>query len=197
MLWNTPGLKLALPSTPQDAASLMRAAVHDPNPVVVFDHQRLFNVEDDVDDAAPELELGKAAIRRRGRDVTILATSLMVRHALLAAEELERAGISAEVVDPRTLVPLDEATIFESVARTGRLVAADESHLSCGVASEIAARVGYALFDRLKAPVERVATVDVPVPFSPTLEPLVAPGVRQIVEATLRTMQVRGLQLRD
>jgi acetoin:2,6-dichlorophenolindophenol oxidoreductase subunit beta len=186
MLWNTPGLRLALPASPSDVRGLWPAAVADPNPVVILDGRHLYPMTGPEDDEGSTLPLGKGRIRRAGRDLTIVATSWLVSQALAAAEELGREGIDAEVVDPRTLVPLDEELIMQSVAKTGRLVIADETHLSCGVGAEIAARVGQRAFGRLKAPIERVATADVPIPFSPALEAAVVPRAPQILAAARR-----------
>jgi acetoin:2,6-dichlorophenolindophenol oxidoreductase subunit beta len=191
MLWNTPGLRLALPASPSDVRGLWPAAVADPNPVVILDGRHLYPMTGPEDDEGSTLPLGKGRIRRAGRDLTIVATSWLVGQALAAAEELSREGIEAEVVDPRTLVPLDEELIMQSVAKTGRLVIADETHLSCGVGAEIAARVGQRAFGRLKAPIERVATADVPIPFSPALEAAVVPRAPQILAAARRAAAYR------
>lgn len=191
MLWNTPGLRIALPATPADVRGLWPAAVADPNPVVVLDGRHLYATTGPETDDGAGRPLGKGRLRRAGRDVTIVATSWLVGQALLAAEKLSREGIDAEVIDPRTLVPLDEELIVQSAAKTGRLVVADETHLSCGVAGEIAARVGYQLFGRLKAPIERVATDDVPIPFSPALESAVVPKAPRIIEAARRAVSFR------
>lgn len=183
LLWNTPGLKVVLPATSADVPGLLRTAFADPNPVLLLDHRGLYELEGELGENGAALPFGVAAVRREGQDVTIVATSHLVHAALAAAETLSAEGISAEVVDPRTLVPLDEDTILASVRKTGRLVVADESHLSCGVGAEIAARVSRAAFRSLKAPVERVATPDVPIPFSRALEEAVVPGAEQIVAA--------------
>lgn len=191
MLWNTPGLKLALPATPADLKGLFRTALADPNPVVIVDHERLYPTTGMVANSA-RVPLGIGTVVRAGDDVTVVATSFMVLCALRAAELLEDEDIHAEVVDPRCLVPFDVETILASVRRTGRLVVADETHLSCGVAAEITARVGHAAFAQLKAPIERVATPDLPIPFSPRLEPYVVPGAEQIAEAARRAMRYDG-----
>jgi pyruvate dehydrogenase E1 component beta subunit len=183
MLWNTPGLKIMTPSSPRDVRGLIRTAVNDENPVVWADHVKLFDVTEPVPDEPEAIPFGVADIKRAGTDVTIVATSYMVRKALAAAETLASEGISAEVVDPRTLVPLDLDTILGSVGRTGRLVIGDECHRSCGVGAEIAALVAEYAFDALKGPIRRVATVDVPIPFSPTLERFVEPTVEKLVAA--------------
>ncbi len=147
------------------------------------DHVKLFDYVDAVPDAPEAIPFGVAEVKRAGTDVTIVGTSLMVRRALEAAEILAADGISAEVVDPRTLVPLDLDTILGSVGRTGRLVVVDECHRSCGVGAELSALVVEHAFDALRAPIVRVATLDVPIPFSRPLEAFVEPSVDKIVAA--------------
>jgi 2-oxoisovalerate dehydrogenase E1 component len=187
MLWNTPGLQIMLPSSPRDVKGLLRTAFASDSPTVFADHSKLMSLTGPVPDADYEIPFGLAEVRRAGRDVTIVATSYAVHQALLAAEQLSDEGVEAEVVDPRTIVPLDRATILESVARTGRLVVVDEGHLSCGVSSEIAAIVAEHAFDALRAPILRVAVPDVPIPFSPVLERELEPAPERIADA------VRGL----
>jgi acetoin:2,6-dichlorophenolindophenol oxidoreductase subunit beta len=183
MLWNTPGIKIMTPSSARDVRGLLRTAVDDDNPVLWADHVKLFDHVDAVPDAPEAIPFGVADIKRSGRDVTIVGTSLMVRRALEAAEILAADGISAEVVDPRTLVPLDLDTILGSVGRTGRLVVVDECHSSCGVGAELSALVAEHAFDSLRAPIRRVATLDVPIPFSSPMEAFVEPNVDRIVAA--------------
>ncbi|HEY3522491.1 MAG TPA: transketolase C-terminal domain-containing protein [Candidatus Limnocylindrales bacterium] len=183
MLMNTPGLQIVTPSSPRDVRGLIRAAVESDDPVVWADHVRLFDVTGDLPDEPETIPLGVADVKRHGRDVTIVATSLMVQRALAAAERLAADGIDVEVVDPRTLVPLDRAAILESVGRTHRLVVVDECHRSCGVGAEIAATVAEEAFDELRAPIRRVVTEDVPIPFSPPLEAAVEPNEDKIVAA--------------
>lgn len=184
MLWNTPGLRIMTPSSPRDVRGLIHTAVDSDDPVFWADHVRLFDVVEAVPDAPEAIPFGKADVKRPGNDVTIVATSYQVRTALAAAEELADDGIAAEVVDPRTLVPLDLETILDSVAKTGRLVIVDECHRSCGVGAEIAARVAETGFDLLRGPIRRVATLDVPIPFSAPLEEYVAPTTAKVVAAT-------------
>ncbi|MCC6222962.1 MAG: alpha-ketoacid dehydrogenase subunit beta [Thermoleophilia bacterium] len=193
MLWNTPGLRIALPSSPADVKGLLRTAILDDSPVALIDHAKLMSVRGPVPAGPYELPFGRAEVRRAGRDVTIVATSLTVLQALEAADQLEREGVEAEVVDPRTIVPLDRATILESVGRTGRLVVVDECHRSCGVAAEIAAIVAEEAFDALQAPPARVTVPDVPVPFSRVLEreletspERIAAAVRTVLATTRR-----------
>ena len=189
MLWNAPGLKLVLPSSPYDVKGLLASSVQDGNPVVFLDHLLLADVRGPVPEDLYTIPFGVADVKRAGEDVTIVATSLMVQKALAAAEILAGEGIAAEVVDPRTLVPLDEETILQSVRKTGRLVVADECPLRCGVASEIAATVAEQAWDALKAPPRRVTRLDVPTPFSPPLERYVEPTTEKIVEAARKTVR--------
>ena len=183
MLWNVPGLKIMTPSAPRDVRGLIATAVADDNPVLWADHVKLFDVTEAVPDAPEAIPFGVADIKRHGTDVTIVATSYMVRRALEAAELLALDGISAEVVDPRTLVPFDRDTLLASVARTGRLVVVDECHRSCGVGAELVAIVAEDGFDLLRRPIRRVATLDVPIPFSRPMEAFVEVSVEKIVAA--------------
>ena len=189
MLWNAPGLEIVTASTPYDIKGLLRTAIRSDNPTVVLDHPKLLASEGPVPKENYEIPFGLADIKRAGRDVTVVATSWMVRVVMVAAEQLAAEGIEVEVVDPRTLVPLDHATSLASVARTGRLVVADETNLSCGVASEIAAIVADKGFDSLRAPIVRVARPDVPMPFSPSLEAELTPAPKHVVAAVRRVMQ--------
>ncbi len=191
MLMNTPGLQIVTPSTPRDVRGLIRAAVESDDPVIWADHVRLFDVTGELPDEPETIPLGVADVKRRGRDVTIVATSLMVQRALAAAESLAADGIDAEVVDPRTIVPLDRSAILESVGRTHRLVVVDECHRSCGVGAEIAAIVAEEAFDELRAPIRRVVTEDVPIPFSRPLEEAVEPNEAKIVAAARSIVEAR------
>ncbi len=184
MLWNTPGLEIMAPSTPRDVKGLVKTAVATDNPTAWVDHVRLFDVSGpvpDEDDFA--IPFGVADIKRVGSDVTIVATSWMVQLALQAGDELADRGIDVELVDPRTLVPLDETAILDSVAKTGRLVVVDECHRRCGVASEIVALVSEQLHGEMHLPPIRITAEDVPIPFSPPLEERVRPTVEKIVDA--------------
>jgi pyruvate/2-oxoglutarate/acetoin dehydrogenase E1 component len=173
---HVPGLKVALPSTPADAKGLMKTAIRDDNPVVVIEDKMDYTVKGEVpDDDDFTIPFGVADVKRQGEDITVVATSSMVRVALAAAEELERDGISLEIVDPRTLVPLDHATIVRSVEKTGRAIVVDEGHQSYGVTAEIAAVIADQAFWALDAPVKRLGAMDVPVPFSPPLEDVTVP----------------------
>ena len=193
MFMNLSGLKIILPSTPRDAKGLLKSAIRDNNPVISFESNRLMGIKDDVpDDDNFTIPIGKADIKRPGTDVTIVALAWLVHEALAAAEILAKEGISAEVVDPRTLVPMDHETIRRSVQKTGRCVIADEAGPTCGASAEIAALVteDRATFSALKAPVKRVCALAVPIPYSPVLEDHVFPnreriaaGVREVLKA--------------
>jgi pyruvate dehydrogenase E1 component beta subunit len=183
MLWNAPGVEIVLPSSPYDVKGLLRSAIRSDNPTIFVNHARLMDLEADVPEEDYTIPLGCADIKRPGRDATVIATSFVVQAALAAADELAAEGIEAEVVDPRTLVPFDSATILESVARTGRVVVADETNLSCGVASEISAIIAEKGFAHLRAPILRVARPDVPVPFSRPLEEAITPTAARIADA--------------
>ncbi len=189
MLWNAPGLEIVVPSTPYDVKGLIRTAICSDNPTVVLDHAKLMGVEGPVPQDDYQIPFGVADIKRQGRDVTVVANSWMVHEALAAAEQLSADGVELEVVDPRTLVPLDHQAILASLERTGRLVVVDETNLSCGVASEISAIVAEEGFDLLRAPIVRVARPDVPMPFSPPLEAALTPGCARIVSAVQRVME--------
>jgi len=159
-----------------------------PNPTLVVNHARLLGIEGPMADDRAPLRLGQANIKRPGRDVTVLAVSLMVHYALAAAERLARDGIEVEVVDPRSLAPFDEATLLTSVAKTGRLVVVDEAPLTGGLASAVAGMVAERGFWSLKAPIQRVARADTPVPYSPALESFVTPDADKIEAAVRRCL---------
>ena len=176
-----PGLRVALPSTPYDVKGLLKTALRDQNPVVFIEHKGLYNTTGHVPSNEYLLPFGQAAIVRNGTDVTIVALSMMVHRAVEAAERLQESGISAEVIDPRTLAPFDKETILASVARTGRLVILDEAYASCGVSAEIAAVVSSeALYD-LDAPVLRICALPAPHAFAPSLDRFLIPSVERVV----------------
>lgn len=187
-LMNVGGLKVVVPSDPADAKGLLKSAIRDDNPVVFLQGAGRAGEFGDIPSGDWLLPLGKASIKREGRDVTIVAISNMVRQALRAAQELTAEGVEAEVLDPRTLHPLDEDTILGSVRKTGRLVVVDESHSACGAASYIAAIVAEGAFDALKAPTHRVSVGDVAMPFSPPLEQTLLPGKESIILAVRSVM---------
>lgn len=192
---HVPGLKVALPSSPADALGLLKSAVRDDNPVVFIEDKMMYQESGEVPDGEHLVPLGSASVLREGSDITVVATSSMVQVALEAAGLLEADGIQAEVIDPRTLVPLDEGTIVDSVKRTGRVLLVDEGHQSYGITGEIAARVAERAFYWLDAPVMRMGAMDVPVPFSPALEDLTVPTadrVRERAAASVRGETIGG-----
>jgi pyruvate/2-oxoglutarate/acetoin dehydrogenase E1 component len=186
MFWNVAGIEIVVPWFPDDLKGLLRTAIKSDNPTLVVTHAFGYGTEAEVPDDDYEIELGKAAVKREGGDVTIVACSMMVPMSLGAAEALAGDGIQAEVIDLRTLVPLDTQTILESVAKTGHLVVADEGRLRCGFASEIAATVSEQAFDSLKAPPARVARIDAPVPGNQIQEAYLSPSAEKIAEAAKR-----------
>jgi pyruvate/2-oxoglutarate/acetoin dehydrogenase E1 component len=190
MYMNSPGLKIILPATPYDAKGLFKTALRDNNPVVSFEHILLGGVTGEVPDGEYFIPFGVASIRREGSDVTVVALSKMVYEALEAAEELAGEGVSVEVIDPRTLVPMDTETIVESVTKTGRLVVVDEACQTCGAAAEIVARVtaDEAAFGKLKAAPIRVSGLDIPIPFSPPMENFAVPDKADITKAVRQVM---------
>jgi len=188
-LVHAPGLYVVAPSTPADCKSLLKSAIRDDNPVIFWEHKKLYFVKGEVPEGEYLAPLGAADVKRSGADVTVVAISLMVHKALAVSEKLAREGIEVEVVDPRTLVPMDWEAIYASVRKTGRAVVVDEGHFTCGVAAEIAARIGNECFDYLDAPVERVCAHDVPIPFSPPLEDFVIPQEADIERGIRRALQ--------
>mgnify|MGYP005858224231 CR=1 FL=1 len=181
---HAPGIKVVVPSTPADAAGLLRASLRDGNPVIFFEHKGLYAYEGEVpDDPEYLIPLGRAHVVRPGSDCTVIATAMQVHKALEAAERLEREGVSVEVIDPRTLVPFDDDTVIQSVAKTNRAVVVHEAWANAGYGAEIAARIAEKAFDYLDAPVRRVGARHVPIPFSPTLENYVLPQVETIAAA--------------
>ncbi len=177
-----PGLKVAIPSTPYDAKGLMKSAIRDENPVVIFEDKMMYQVKGPVPAADYTVPFGVADIKREGTDITLVATSSMVHVALDAAEKLSEIGISAEVIDPRTTVPLDRATIIESAKKTSRAIVIDEGHEAYGVTAEIASVIADGAFYYLDAPVKRMGAMDVPIPFSPVLEDLTIPTADGVTE---------------
>ena len=189
LFMHIPGLYVAVPSTPYDAKGLMIEAIRNDNPVVFVEHKKLYVEKGDVPEESYTIPFGQAEIKREGSDLTIVATHALVARSLNAAEEAAQEGIDVEIVDPRTLVPLDRAAILESVKKTGRLLVADEGHKTCGVAAEISAMVAEEAIYYLKAPVARVCSPDTPVPFSPPLEQAYIPDVKDLVPAIKRLME--------
>ncbi len=179
---HVPGLKVVLPSTPYDAKGLLKTAIRDDNPVVFFEDKMMYQLKGFVPEGDYSIPFGIADIKRPGSDITIVATSSMVQIALVAAEELEKLGISAEVVDPRTTFPLDKDTLIESAKKTSRAIVMDEGYERYGVTAELAAVIAEGAFYYLDAPVKRLGAMDVPVPFSPVLEDLTVPTSASVVE---------------
>ena len=193
MFMNIPGIKVILPSTPYDVKGLLKTAIRDDNPVLSFEHAALGQVRGEVPEGEYTVPFGKAVIRRQGKDVTVVALANMVHVALDAAGELERDGISVEVVDPRTLAPLDKTAIRESAAKTGRLVVVDEACRTCGAAAEITSAVveDTPTFKRLKSAPVRVCAPDVPIPYSPPMEKFVLPDKQRVMAAVRAVIGLR------
>lgn len=185
-----PGLKVALPSSAYEAKGLMKTAIRDNNPVVIFEDKLMYQDKAPVPEEEYLIPFGVANILREGTDITLIGTSSMVQVAEKAADILAQEGISAEVIDPRTIVPLDEETLLKSVIKTSRAIVIDEGHQSFGVTSEIASRLNEKAFYHLDAPVKRMGAMDVPVPFSPALEDITVPTPEAVAEAARKS--VRG-----
>lgn len=185
-----PGLKVVMPSTPADAKGLLLSAIDDPNPVIVLEHKLLYKQSGPVPEGAARVPLQQAAVRREGKDITIVATSVMVSRSLEAAEELQRKGVDATVVDPRTLKPLDESTIRQAVSATGRALLVQEAPQTGGFMAEIAALITETdTFGSLQAPIRRLCGLDVPIPYAPQLEKAAVPQVPDIVAAATKLVE--------
>ncbi|HZG13467.1 MAG TPA: alpha-ketoacid dehydrogenase subunit beta [Candidatus Bathyarchaeia archaeon] len=182
MFTHIPGIKVVVPSTPYDAKGLLLAAIADNDPVIFFEDKTLYNMTGEVPEGHYTLPLGKADIKRAGKDLTIVAIGKQVHTALQAADLLAQKGIEIEVVDPRSLSPLDEETILSSVAKTNRLIVIDEANPRCSIATDIAALVADKGFDTLDAPIKRITAPHTPVPFSPPLEDLYLPNPKKVIE---------------
>ena len=193
MFMNLSGLKIILPSTPYDMKGLLKSAIRDDNPVISFESSRLLSYEGEVPEEDYTVPIGKADIKREGTDVTVVAIAWLVHEALAAAEELDKEGISIEIVDPRTLVPMDAETIRASAQKTGRVVVADEAGPTASAAAEISALVteDAATFARLKAPVLRVCALEAPIPYAPVLENHVFPDRNKIAAAVRQVMAAK------
>jgi pyruvate dehydrogenase E1 component beta subunit len=188
---HVPGLKVVVPSTPADAKGLLKAALRGEDPVLFFEHKQLYALKGEVPEGEHVIPLGRARVLRDGADLTIIAWAAMAHRALEAADILAAEGISAEVLDPRTLSPLDEESVLASVRRTGRALVVDEATMRCSVGSEIAATIGEHAFESLKGPVRRLASPHAPKPFAPVLEALSIPRTADIVTIA-REMLARG-----
>ena len=190
MYMNMPGLKIVIPTTPADAKGLLTTAIRDNDPVMFFEDNNVAGMRGEVpEDEDFTIPFGIADVKREGTDVTVVALAGMVPRALSVADALEGEGVSVEVIDPRTIVPLDKQTILKSVEKTGRIVVVDPAHKSCSVASEISAMVAQEGFWTLQAPVQRVASLDCHFPFSPALEHLVFPNEEKIGQAIYAVME--------
>jgi pyruvate dehydrogenase E1 component beta subunit len=188
-LVNVPGLKVVMPSTPYDAKGLMKSAIRDDNPVVLLEHMNLYHaVREEIPDEEYTIPLGSADVKRVGSDVTIVATAMMVHHSLEAAEDLSKEGVEAEVVDLRTVAPMDKETVLTSVKKTGRLVVVYEAWKFGGSGGEVAAVVAEEAFNDLKAPIARVAPPHVPIPFSTPLNKMYLPDKQKIAEAVRKVI---------
>jgi acetoin:2,6-dichlorophenolindophenol oxidoreductase subunit beta len=183
-----PGLKVVFPSTPTDVRGLLWSAIYDDNPVIVFEHRLLYPVKEDVPEELEPIPLGQGRVVREGEDVTVIAIGPLVHRTLEAAEEAEQNGVSVEVVDPRTLQPLDEQLLIDSVKKTNRCVVAHEAVTRMGFGAEVAAVIQYHAFDWLDAPIERVGAQFAPLAFAPVMEQFSVPGAENVLEAIYRTV---------
>jgi pyruvate dehydrogenase E1 component beta subunit len=183
-----PGLKVVFPSTPTDVRGMLWSAIYDDNPVIVFEHRLLYPVKEDVPEKLEPIPFGKARVVREGEDVTVIATGPMVHRSLEAAEEAERNDVSVEVIDPRSLQPLDEETLVASVKKTNRCVVTHEAVTRMGFGAEVASVIQYQAFDWLDAPIERVGAKFAPLPFAPVMEEHVVPHAADVLEAIRRTV---------
>lgn len=180
---HVPGLKVIMPATPEDAKGLMKSAIRDNSPVVFLEHKKLYQIKEEVPEGDYLTPIGKGRIVQEGDDITVVATGYMIQFARKAAEKLEREGITCEIIDPRTLVPLDEELILNSVRKTGRCIVVQEANRRGGYSAEIASMISEKAFECLKKPVLRVGALDVPIPFSPILEDTVLPNAEKIEKA--------------
>lgn len=180
---HVPGLKVIMPATPEDAKGLMKSAIRDNSPVVFLEHKKLYQIKEEVPEGDYLTPIGKGRIVQEGDDITVVATGYMIQFARKAAEKLEREGIICEIIDPRTLVPLDEELILNSVRKTGKCIVVQEANTRGGYSAEIASMISEKAFECLKMPVLRVGALDVPIPFSPILEDTVLPNAEKIEKA--------------
>ncbi len=187
-----PGLKVALPATPYDAKGLMKTAIRDDNPVVIFEDKLSYTIKGGVPEDDYTIPFGQADVKRLGEDITLVATSSMVYVALAAADALAIKGVSAEVIDPRTTVPLDVETLVGSAIKTGHVIVIDEGYQAYGVTAEIASVITEGAFYHLDAPVMRMGAMDVPVPFSPALEDLTVPTAERVTELAINLCRKRS-----
>jgi pyruvate dehydrogenase E1 component beta subunit len=185
---NVPGLVVAMPSTPKDAKGMLKSAIRDDNPVIFLENEVLYNLKGEVPDEEYHIPLGLSDVKREGKDVTLVAWSRSVVTCMEAAKRLAEEGIEAEIVDPRTLRPLDDEPIFASVRKTGRCVVVEEGWPMAGFGAEISDRVQRECFDALDAPIQRVSSADVPMPYAKTLEKAYLPQPEKVIDAVRRTL---------
>jgi pyruvate/2-oxoglutarate/acetoin dehydrogenase E1 component len=185
---HVPGLKVVFPSTPTDVRGLLWSSIYDDNTVLFFEHRTLYPIKEEVPEELEPIPLGQARVHREGQDVTVIATGRLVHESLGAAAEAEKEGVSVEVIDPRTLQPLDEKALVESVKKTNRCVVAHEAVVRGGFGAEVAAVIQHQAFDWLDAPIERVGSKFAPVPFAPVMEEFVVPHEADVLEAIRRTV---------
>jgi pyruvate/2-oxoglutarate/acetoin dehydrogenase E1 component len=188
LFYHIPGLKIVMPSTPHDARGLLKTAIREDNPVMFIEHKLLYATKGFVPDEEYLIPFGQADIKRKGKDVTVVAISYMVTKALKAADRLAGEGIEVEVIDPRTLVPLDLETLLQSVRRTNRVVVVHEGCRRGGIGAEIASQIQEEVFDYLDAPIQRVGALSVPIPYSEPLENAVIPGEEDIIKAVKKVL---------
>ena len=183
LFMHSPGMTIICPTTPYDAKGLLKSAIRSDNPILFCEHKQLYQTKGDVPEGDYTIPIGVADIKRPGKDVTVIAVGLMVRRALEAAEMLEKEGISVEVIDPRTLVPFDKETVFNSIRKTHHVVIAEESNKTAGIGAELAAMIQEEMYDELDGPISRVAALDIPMPYNITLEKHVIPDAAKIAQA--------------
>ena len=183
LFMHSPGMTIICPTTPYDAKGLLKSAIRSDNPILFCEHKQLYQTKGDVPEGDYTIPIGVADVKRPGKDVTVIAVGLMVRRALEAAEMLEKEGISVEVIDPRTLVPFDKETVFNSIRKTHHVVIAEESNKTAGIGAELAAMIQEEMYDELDGPISRVAALDIPMPYNITLEKHVIPDAAKIAQA--------------
>ena len=183
LFMHSPGMTIICPTTPYDAKGLLKSAIRSDNPILFCEHKQLYQTKGEVPEEDYTIPIGVADVKKEGKDVTVIAVGLMVRRALEAAELLEKEGISVEVIDPRTLVPFDKETVFNSIRKTHHVVIAEESNKTAGIGAELAAMMQEEMYDELDGPISRVAALDIPMPYNITLEKHVIPDVAKIAQA--------------
>ena len=183
LFMHSPGMTIICPTTPYDAKGLLKSAIRSDNPILFCEHKQLYQTKGEVPEEDYTIPIGVADVKRQGKDVTVIAVGLMVRRALEAAEILEKEGISVEVIDPRTLVPFDKETVFNSIRKTHHVVIAEESNKTAGIGAELAAMLQEEMYDELDGPISRVAALDIPMPYNITLEKHVIPDAADIAKA--------------